>query len=111
MDAEEYRKKLETEILEVLEEKLRKGQMDAQRAKLIAQLILSQLHPPLSLMQIRQIAPTLDDEFKELSSAVLFVLEDNDNETRRVVTEHTEKLIKDGKFEEAKVIMENVIND
>ena len=59
MDPEEYRKKLEREILEVIEEKLKNGQMDAERAKAIAQMVLSKLHPPLTLEKIRQIAVCL----------------------------------------------------
>lgn len=108
MDAEEYRKKLEREILEVIEEKLSNGQMDALRAKAIAKMVLEKLHPPLSLEQIRKIAPSLDDEFKELSRAVLFVLQDNDEETRRLVSEHAQNLIKSGKFDEAAAAIKEV---
>ena len=108
MEANEYRKKLEREILEVIEEKLKNGSMDAARAKAIAQMVLEKLHPPLSLEQIRQIAPTLDDEFAELSRAILFVLQDNDEETRKVVAQHAEQLIKSGKFDEAKSAIEDI---
>lgn len=71
MDPEEYRKKLEIDILKVIEEKLIAGEMDAERARAIARMVLDKLHPPLSLEQIYQIAPTLDDEFQELAKASL----------------------------------------
>jgi len=44
MDAEEYRKKLELDILKIIEEKLQKGQMDLTRAQLIARMLLDKLH-------------------------------------------------------------------
>lgn len=98
---EEYRKKLELEILKVIEQKLRNGQMNAQRAKAIARMVLQKLSPPLSIEQIHAIAPTLDDYFKELATAVLFVLQDHDKEVSRVVAEHAQKLIDSGKIDEA----------
>lgn len=101
MNPEEYRKKLEREILEVIEEKLKSGEMDAPRAKDIARMVLDKLHPPLTLEQIHKIAPTLDDEFIELSAAILFVLQDHDEEIRTTVANHVEKLIKSGKLDEA----------
>lgn len=108
MDPEEYRKKLEREILEIIEEKLKNGQMDAERASAIARMVLEKLHPPLTLEQIHQIAPTLDDEFSELSRAVLFVAKDHEEEVRKVVSEHAQQLIKSGKFEEAISVIGNV---
>lgn len=48
MNSEEYRKKLELDILAVMEDKLKKGQMDADHAKAIARMVLDKLHPPLT---------------------------------------------------------------
>lgn len=107
MDKDEYRKNLEHEILEIIEEKLKSGQMDADRARAIARMVLDKLHPPLTLEQIHQIAPTLDDEFKELSMAVLPVLVDHEEETSKIVADHAEKLIKSGKIEEAMQVLKN----
>ena len=105
MDPEEYRKKLETDILTIIEEKLRKGEMDGERAKAIALMILSKLHPPLTLEQIYKVAPTLDDHFSELTAAILPIMKEHDEKIRIIVTEHAEKLIKQGKIEEANVLL------
>lgn len=101
MDAEEYRKKIEQDILVILEEKLRNGQMNADRAKSIARMVLDKLHPPLTLEQIYAIAPTLDDEFSELSKAVLPIINAHDEEIKSTVLQHVEKLIGSGKLDEA----------
>ena len=106
MDPEAYREKIERDILAILEEKLRNGQMDAERAKAIARMVLDKLHPPLTLEQIYQIAPTLDDHFAELAKAILPVLKDHEEETKRIVTEHAEKLIESGKIEEALIALQ-----
>ena len=108
MDSEEYRKKLEIDILKVIEEKLTNGQMSAERAQTIARMVLDKLHPPLTLEQIYAIAPTLDDEFRELSTAVLPVISEHDDVKRQIVSEHAEKLIKSGKIDEALLAIENI---
>ncbi len=105
MDAEEYRKQLELNILKIIEEKLRNGQMDASRAKAIARMVLDKLHPPLTLEQIHTIAPILDDHFQELTQAVLPIINDHEEEVKKVVSEHAEKLIKSGKLQEATTVL------
>ncbi|OGE32833.1 hypothetical protein A3C59_04390 [Candidatus Daviesbacteria bacterium RIFCSPHIGHO2_02_FULL_36_13] len=105
MDPEAYRKKLELDILTIIEEKLRNGQMDAERAKAIARMVLDKLHPPLTLEQIHQIAPTLDDHFAELAKAVMPIIHDHEEEVKKVVSEHASKLIKSGKIDEALSIL------
>jgi hypothetical protein len=107
MDPEEKRKELEREILKVIEEKLSNGQMNEARARAIAKMVLEKLHPPLTLEQIYKIAPTLDDEFKELSAAILPTMQEHDEETRAVVAQHAESLIRSGKIDEAT----NILND
>ena len=101
MDAEEYRKKIELDILKIIEEKLIAGQMDIEKAKAIAKMVLNKLHPPLTLEQIYQIVPTLDDHFTELAQAVVPVMREHEEQLSRIVSEHAGKLIKQGKIDEA----------
>ncbi len=105
MDSEVYRKKLELDILAIIEEKLRNGQMDAERARAIARMVLDKLHPPLTLEQIHQIAPTLDDHFAELARAVLPIIQDHEEEVRKIISEHAQKLINLGKINEATQVL------
>lgn len=109
MDAEEYRKNLEFKILEIIKDKLEEGQMDTDRARKIAKMVLDKLHPPLTLEQIHQIAPSLDDHFTELADAVLPIVEDHQREIEKVVAQHATRLINSGKFEEAGLVMGNVM--
>lgn len=107
MDAEDKRKQLEQRILDIIEEKLLNGKMDSARARAIAQMVIDKLHPPLTLEQLYEIAPTLDDHFMELSQAVLPLLREHEDKVRKVVSEHAEKLIKQGKFEESLNILKS----
>lgn len=109
MNPEEYRKKIELDILTIIEEKLMNGQMNIQRAKAIARMVLDKLHPSLTLEQIFQIVPTLDDHFAELTKAVLPVIKERDEVIQKIVAEHAEKLIKSGNPADAKLIMDKEI--
>lgn len=110
MDPEEYRKKIEIDILKIIEEKLTKGEMEPERAQAIARMVLQKLHPPLTLEQIYQIAPTLDDHFTELAQAVLPIIKDHQEEVEKVVKEHALKLINSGKFDEASSVMKQTMD-
>lgn len=110
MDAEEYRKKIELDILKIIEEKLANGQMDTDRAKAIARMVLNKLHPPLTLEQIYQIVPTLDDHFAELAQAVIPVISEHEQRISKIVSQHAEKLIKMGKIDEASIILKQATN-
>ncbi len=105
MDAEEKRKQLEKDILEIIAQKLQNGQMDLDRAQQIAKLLLEKLHPPLTLEQIYEIAPTLDDHFTELSQAILPLLSEHESEVDKLVAKHAEMMIKSGKFDEAEKLL------
>ena len=111
MDAEEYRKKLELDILKIMEDKLQKGQMDADRARAIARMVLDALHPPLTLEQIYEIVPTLDDHFTELTSVVLPVIQDHEENIKSIIVEHAQKLIKEGKIDEATKVLKQATNN
>lgn len=110
MDPEEKRKKIERDILDIIEEKLKNGQMDGERAKEIARMVLDKLHPPLSLEQIYAVAPTLDDHFTELTRAVLPVIIEHHGKVKEVVSKHAEELIRSGKFEQAHAVLKQATN-
>lgn len=111
MGAEEKRKQLERDILNIIAQKLQQGQMNADRAKAIARMVLDALHPPLTLEQIYKIAPTLDNHFTELTSAVLPVIQEHEEKIKSIVTEHAQKLIKEGRIDEATKILKQATNN
>lgn len=101
MDAEDKRNKIELDILRIIKEKLEKGEMNAERASKIAQLVLKTLHPGISLEDIYKVVPGLDDQFSELSGAVLPILQEYEVKVEKIVREKVVSLIKQGHFTEA----------
>lgn len=105
---EQKRKKLEKDILNIIEEKLKKGEMMTDRAQAIARMVLEKLHPPLTLEQIYKIVPTLDDNFSELSSVVIPIIKEHEEKIQIVINDYVLKLIKLGKIDEAEQILDKI---
>lgn len=76
MDNEEYRKKVELEILQIIEESLKVHQIDVNRAREIARYILSSLHPQMTLSQIHAVVQQFEDHFPELIPVVVKASQD-----------------------------------
>lgn len=110
MDTEEYRKKIEEEILKIIEERLKIHQMDAVRAREIARYILNHLHPHMTLNQIYEAVQRFDDHFSELVPVVLEVQKDYDEKIKQAVANHVSKLLKQGKITEASNLLEKALN-
>jgi len=110
MNTEEYRKKVEKEILDIIEERLKAREMNAARAREIASYILSSLHPHMTLDQIQTAAQNFDEHFSELIPVVLQITSDYDNLVKKTVSEHVATLIKQNKIEEANILLKKAIN-
>ncbi len=110
MDTEEYRKKIEFEILQIIEERLKAGEMDAERAKEIAKYILDSLHPPMELEQVREVAKNLDKHFPELRPIVIQTSREHDEAIKTVIGEHVGQLLKQNKVSQASDILDKTLN-
>lgn len=110
MDNEEYRKKIELEILQIIGDSLKAHQMNANRAKEIAWHILSSLHPHMTLNQIHDVAQNFDDHFSELVPIVLEVSRDYEEKVKNAVVNHVGILLKQGKIEEANILLKKAVN-
>lgn len=101
MDTEVYRKRIEKEISEIIEEKLKNRQMNASRAREIAIFVLNALHPHMTLEQIHSVVQDFDDHFSELIPIVLQVSNDYEEQVIKVVEVHVNNLLKQNKVTEA----------
>ncbi|MCX7928541.1 MAG: hypothetical protein N2558_02550 [Patescibacteria group bacterium] len=110
MDTEEYRKKIELKILEIMEQKLKDGKMNAQRAKEIAKYVLNTLRPYMNLSQIHAVVQEFDDRFPELVPVVLEVSRNYEEQIKEVVLRHASRLLKQGKLDEANCILKQATN-
>jgi hypothetical protein len=109
MDAEEKRKQLEKDILSLIAQKLQNGQIDLNRAQMIARMLLDKLHPPLTLEQIYAIAPTLDDHFAEISAAILPIINEHNEKIKNIVVDKAEQMIKSGNLEQADKVLREAL--
>lgn len=110
MDTEAYRKKIELEILQIIEGRLKSHQMGATRAKEIARYILGSLHPNMDLDQIYEMVQNFDDHFSELVPVVLEVSKDYDERVKKAVVDHVTVLLRQGKIDEANVLLKKATN-
>ena len=94
MDDEEYRKKIELEILQIIEDGLKVRKMDANRAREIAAYILNALHPHMTLNQIHDVVQNFDDHFSELIPVVLEVTRDYEEKVKNAVVNNVGILLK-----------------
>lgn len=110
MDTEEYRKRIEEEILKIIRERLEAGQMKADRAKEIARYVLEHLKPHMSYDQIYAVVQKFDDHFPELAKAVIPVVNQYEETVKQIVHQQASKLIQQGKATEATDLMRKAMN-
>ncbi len=110
MDPEEYLKKIELEVLKIIEQKLTARQMKADRAREIAKYILSTLHPHMNMNQIYAVVSKFDEQFPELIPVVVQVSQDYEDKIKKIVGEHVGNLLKQNKVSEATIILKKALN-
>ncbi len=101
MDSEEYRKKIEQDILDIIAQKLTTGEMNALRAREIAQFVLDALKPHITLEQIYQTMQNFDKHFPELVKVARSVGNDQKEMMKKIITDHVHKLLQENKLDEA----------
>jgi hypothetical protein len=83
--------------------------MNAERASNIAKLVLKTLHPGISLEDIYKVIPTLDDQFNELTVAVIPVLKEYEDKVEALVKTKVSEAIKNGNFSQASDLAKRTI--
>jgi len=111
MDDEEYRKKVEREILQIIENSLKERQMNADRATEIARYIVSSLRPHMTFNQIHDVVQNFDEHFSELVPVVLEVSREYQEKVKNAVINHVDILIKQGKIDEAHTLLKKANNN
>ncbi len=110
MNPNKYRKDIERKILEIIEIKLKSGEMTPSRAKEIAQYILHLLHPSLSLDEIYIKVQDFDIHFPELIPAKLAFINDYDEKIKQLVANQVQKLMQEKRVNEADTLLRKAID-
>lgn len=109
MNGNQYREEIEKEVLTILEERLQKGEMTAERAREIARYIVDHLKPNMTQDQVYQIAKNFDDHFPELIPIVIRVSNEYEDKIKKIVGDHAGKLIKQNKIDEASSLLKKAV--
>lgn len=98
-EAEELRKRVQTQIVGVITKGLKSGEITQERAKQIAQMILEKLPENLSYDQLIHIIPQLDDHFLELSRVVIPIVTEYEQSLKEEMNKEIHKHIQENDFE------------
>lgn len=99
--AKELLDRVHSSIVDVITRGLEKGTISEERAKEIAKVVLDKLPEDITYDELIRIIPKLDDDFQELSAAIVPIMLEYETKIRKVVNEKISQLIKDKKFNEA----------
>lgn len=97
---------VEQEIANLLIRKLEDQEITPEHAVEIAKFVVKSIPSEMSDLRMMEIIPILDDQFTELASIVYKHLKDYEDEHKTNVEEIVDKLVKDGKLEEASKLMQ-----
>lgn len=100
-DATSLREQVQKSIVGIITKNLEAGIMSEDRAKEIAKYVLDILPEGITYEKLIEIVPTLDDNFAELTVAVLPVMVEYEQKMKALVNEQLSTLLKEGRVEDA----------
>lgn len=95
------RDKLQKNVVDLITRKIEEGEMNEDRAKAIAQMMLKKLPEDIDYETLMRVIPTLDDEFIELKTAVFPIIKEYQEMINLEVQKELSKLLSEQKFSEA----------
>ena len=109
MTPDDLRQQIELAVVEILRKKLTDGTMTEARSQEISKAVLQMIQPGMNFDELYKIIPKLDDYFPELSSVVLPLIRDYEENVTKQATANVSELIKQGQFDPAAKLGKNVI--
>jgi len=97
---------VEQEIANFLLDRLEEQKITIEHAVQIAKFVVKTIPQQMTDQQMLEIIPKLDDEFTELASIVYKHLQAYELKYKPQVVNYVQKLIKEGKLDEASALME-----
>jgi hypothetical protein len=106
---ETYRKKIQNQILGIIENKLTKKEMKADRAQTLAQYVLSCFQKGNTRNQIYTAIKNFDlKKFPELFSIPFLAIKEKIEEQMKKIADKLAILLKNKKFDEASKLLQNI---
>lgn len=110
MNSEEIRLEIERKILFIIEEQLRSGQMSAERAKKIAQYVISVLHPNISVYEIYAGMTNIGQRFKEFSQLAILSKNDLEENAKNQALPEIHKFLQEGNVNAADDLLKKTLH-
>ena len=101
MTSEEFRQKLELQIVELVRSKLADGSLTEDRSQELSKHVLSVIKPGMTFEELYKAIPKLDDMFPELSGIVLPLLKDYEKKVTQRALGGISDYIKQGQYDAA----------
>jgi len=99
--AKQLLSRVQNSIVDVISKGLEEGSITEDRAKEIAQVVLDKLPEDVTYEELMRIIPKLDDDFKELSAAVVPIMLEYESKMKDIINDRISSLLKNQKFSEA----------
>jgi hypothetical protein len=99
--AKKLLERVQTSIVEVITKGLEAGTITEDRAKQIAQLVLERLPEDITYEELIRVIPKLDDDFSELSAAVVPIMLEYESKMKKIINERITSLIREQRFNDA----------
>lgn len=111
MKAEEYKAKIEQDILKLLKERLSEGKMSTEHAQEIAKFVLGSLKPHMTIDEIHRVVKSFDEHFPELLPALLPIIKEYDDKVKEIVLKQVEELIDQKDIGKAVEVLNEALDD
>jgi len=99
--AQKLREKVQSDVVALITERLKSGEMSQERSKKIATMVLEKLPENISYQELMQVIPKLDDEFLELAGVVVPIMSEYEKKLHAAIEGRVLELVRAKKFKEA----------
>lgn len=97
------REKVQSDIVNLITQKIKSGEMSQDRAQQIAAMVLEKVPENISREELLKVIPKLDDEFIELADVVVPIMTEYEKTIHKTIEEKVLKLVREKKFKEAMI--------
>lgn len=107
---EEFRKFIETEVLQIITSLSEAGATSSDRIQEMAKLTLSLMKPEMTLEELYRNSVKLDDTYSELAPVVFKVMKEYERKYEKSALEQVSGFVKIGQYDEATNLVKKVLN-
>ena len=101
--AKQLREKVQAQVVALITDRLKAGEMSQERSKQIATMVLEKIPETISYQELMQVIPKLDDEFGELAEVVVPIMTEYEKKLHSAIEERVLKLVRAQNFKQAMI--------